>query len=757
MPVVEQQGLTNEDFAALFDRFFASVYDLALRVLGRPEEAAAAVERTFARARSELERQSVEGGKPWLYGLAAAELPRKRVAHLPDDPAFARIEPDRLANPDAVLHDPQLVDAVWSTAAGLSVNDYLLLDLQLRHGLQDAELARALRSDAKSVERRLAGLREQLEEAVESRVSPMAVFAALAKVPPPPGLQEKVWARLQDAAGIRPVRRPPSVLRGKVVVVVALGAALFVAAAAGAFFVARGGPGVHDPTAVRSSTHQPEKGSSNPDVTVTWQPSSDANGYSVSWTTEPETPDKSVDLPGTATRATGHLKPGTSWFNLRTVGQNGSWTSTVHLGPFLILPDTQVPDTTVDQGPGRFSKTSVTFEFSSNERAADLQCSLDRIPFSPCTSPQDYTGLEEGEHVFRVRAVDAGGNVDPTPARHKWRVDSREPETVLTESPKHRAMDSARFAFQSTERGSTFECRFDGGVYKLCKSPKWFASLDDGVHRFRVRAVDRAGNVDRKPVGWRWTVDTDPPETKIESGPPDLSHEPTATFTLSSEAGATFECRLDRHAWGDCTAISDLKEGRHRFRARAKDEAGNVDPTPARWAWEVDLPPQTAITAGPKGPTSATSATFRFSSTESPATFQCKLDSKDWVACSSPKSYSGLSQGAHTFRVRARDEKGNVDETPAARSWRVDTVDPRTSITSGPKASTGSNSASFTFTSSESGVRFQCRLDGAAWRLCASPKKYTGLANGPHVFAVRAVDRAGNRDSSPDTWNWVVH
>jgi DNA-directed RNA polymerase specialized sigma24 family protein len=756
MALAEQSGLTTADFAALFDRFFPSVYDLALRVLGRPEEAAAAVESTFARAREDLERHPVEGSKAWLYGIAAGQLPRKQASAPNLDPIFARVEPDRLANPDAVLHEAGLAESVWASVAALPVADYLLLDLQLRHGLQDADLARALRIDARSVESRFESLRGRLEEAVPSRVSPVAVFAAFAPVPAPPGLKEKVWARLERPPERTPRREGPAfTVPKKAVIAAAVVAVLFLAAAAGAYFATRG-PGVHDPTAVRSPTHSTEKGSPDPDVTVTWEPSADAGGYSVSWTPEPSTPDKTVDLPGTATRTAGHLKPGTSWFNLRTLGKNGKWTSTVHLGPFLILPDTEVPETTIDEAPVKYSGAAVTFAFSSDEKNAELECSLDGIPFSPCTSPQQYTGLEQGQHTFRARAVDEAGNVDPTPARKKWQVDTKEPDTELTETPDSLDTGSARFAFESTEKKSTFECRLDDGAFEGCTSPKSYSGLDDGEHRFRVRAVDRAGNPDPKPAAFRWTVDTIPPDTKIESGPADVSHEATATFSLSSEPGATFECRLDGKGWGDCSAVTGLKDGKHAFRARAKDRAGNVDPTPARWSWTVDLPPETEITAGPKGPTDSTTASFQFTSNANAATYECRLDNREWIACVSPKLYTGLSQGSHTFRVRARDAGGEQDPTPAERNWTVDTVAPGTSITSHPKSSTGSNSASFGFSSSENGVKFECRLDGGSWTACSSPKVYS-VGNGAHVFQVRAVDAAGNRDPTPAAWSWTVH
>jgi hypothetical protein len=82
-------------------------------------------------------------------------------------------------------------------------------------------------------------------------------------------------------------------------------------------------------------------------------------------------------------------------------------------------------------------------------------------------------------------------------------------------------------------------------------------------------------------------------------------------------------------------------------------------------------PPQTTIIAGPTGQRRLRSATFRFRASESSPRFQCRLDPRPWGACSSPKTYRGLRPGAHTFRVRARDQAGNLDGTAATRRWRI--------------------------------------------------------------------------------------
>ena len=173
--------------------------------------------------------------------------------------------------------------------------------------------------------------------------------------------------------------------------------------------------------------------------------------------------------------------------------------------------------------------------------------------------------------------------------------------------------------------------------------------------------------------------------------------------------------------------------------------------------------PNTSISSGPAASTTATSASLGFTSSESGASFECKLDSASYGACVSPKAYSGLAVGSHQFSVRAKDAAGNLDSTPALRSWTVkaaapppDTTAPNTSISSGPAASTTATSASLGFTSSESGASFECKLDSASYGACVSPKAYSGLAVGSHQFSVRAKDAAGNLDSTPALRSWTV-
>ncbi len=253
--------------------------------------------------------------------------------------------------------------------------------------------------------------------------------------------------------------------------------------------------------------------------------------------------------------------------------------------------------------------------------------------------------------------------------------------------------------------------------------------------------------------------DTTPPETTILSGTDGPQSATTASFSFSANETATFECRLDNGAYAACSSpktYDGLADGAHTFSVRAKDTAGNVDATPATAAWSVDTtPPQTTITSGPPATTTEKTAQFTFSAGEV-STFQCRLDAGPWAACSSPTSLSGLALGTHTYEVRAIDGLGNIDASPAQRTWTIESVAPDTTITGGPSGDTFEFSATLTFTSPDPNATFECRLNGSAWAACSSPTTTFDAIAGDNLFEVRAKSAGGVVDPSPATRSWFV-
>jgi hypothetical protein len=251
-----------------------------------------------------------------------------------------------------------------------------------------------------------------------------------------------------------------------------------------------------------------------------------------------------------------------------------------------------------------------------------------------------------------------------------------------------------------------------------------------------------------------------PPPT-ITSGPTGTISQTSARFEFShsEEPKVTFSCKLDADGFATCESPTEypvLSEGTHTFQVRAMDADGNPgEPATRDWTVDTVAPPRPTITSGPTTPTSQRSARFTFTG-EPGVRFFCRRDDRDFERCSSPETYSDLSDGAHTFRVRAEDEAGN-SSAPRVHGWTVDTVAPGTVITSAPAAVSSSASATFNFGSTEDPSTFLCSLNGAAFAPCTSPHTYGGLANGVHAFRVRATDAAGNTDATPASHSWTVN
>jgi hypothetical protein len=94
-----------------------------------------------------------------------------------------------------------------------------------------------------------------------------------------------------------------------------------------------------------------------------------------------------------------------------------------------------------------------------------------------------------------------------------------------------------------------------------------------------------------------------------------------------------------------------------------------VTPSPSPAAADVK-PPATSLRKAQIAQ-SARKATFRFASGEPGSVFTCRLDSRPFRPCSSPKTYKHLAAGKHVFRVRARDRAGNVDATPVVKRFKI--------------------------------------------------------------------------------------
>ena len=198
------------------------------------------------------------------------------------------------------------------------------------------------------------------------------------------------------------------------------------------------------------------------------------------------------------------------------------------------------------------------------------------------------------------------------------------------------------------------------------------AECSDGFDNDADQRIDSADSEcvsssdDSEVVGPEPLDDLTPPPLTVTPTTIGLTRDPTPTVEFSStEAGVTYTCwvlavRPDssvsqiKEAKDNFTSpytTPPLEDGEWRIEVHAMNAAERAVSEEKRHLTVDTTVPDTSITSGPSGTARSTTASFAFSSSESGSTFECRLDSGAWSACSSPNAYSALRQGGHTVQV----------------------------------------------------------------------------------------------------------
>jgi hypothetical protein len=161
--------------------------------------------------------------------------------------------------------------------------------------------------------------------------------------------------------------------------------------------------------------------------------------------------------------------------------------------------------------------------------------------------------------------------------------------------------------------------------------------------------------------------------------------------------------------------------------------------------------PTVTLTSHPASSTTATTASFGWTTTGTVSSTTCSLDGAAASACTSPKAYSGLAVGTHTFRVTVANAGGSK---AATYSWSVTGSTPPP--TGAPTvhftyAYATQTSAAFYWSTTGTVTSTTCQLDGGAAVACTSPKSYSGIPRGSHLFRVTVRNAAGSA-SATATW-----
>ena len=188
-----------------------------------------------------------------------------------------------------------------------------------------------------------------------------------------------------------------------------------------------------------------------------------------------------------------------------------------------------------------------------------------------------------------VRAVDAAGRVDGSPAFATWRVDAAAP-TVAFDAPEDGATvrdltpvaqgttgdavgDALTVDVRVLDEDGDVVRHVTGGAHEGRWSAEVTPALTPGWYRLRVSQADDAGHVGSAEVAVVVDDRPAPPETTISSAPAALTAARNATFTFAADRpDAKLRCRVDAGAWEACTSpwtVRSLGDGEHAFEVRA--------------------------------------------------------------------------------------------------------------------------------------------------------------------------------------------
>ncbi len=156
--------------------------------------------------------------------------------------------------------------------------------------------------------------------------------------------------------------------------------------------------------------------------------------------------------------------------------------------PFVV--DTGPPETVIaGVASGLTNDPTPSFSFEPAEPGGS---------FAACGSPFVAPARADGEHVLSVRAIDAVGAVDATPASRTFTVDTAAPDTAIDSSPPAVTDDPTPvFTFSSADAAASLRCRLNAGAREVCASSA--QGPGGGGRRARLRSAGRRRGGQRRP------------------------------------------------------------------------------------------------------------------------------------------------------------------------------------------------------------------------------------------------------------------
>lgn len=411
------------------------------------------------------------------------------------------------------------------------------------------------------------------------------------------------------------------------------------------------------------------------------------------------------------------------------------------------------------------AKQSVSFSATDKSGSPlTFECTFNNGTPAPCTSPLEVTATTEGSQSIKVKVTNST-NFSAT-ASATWIWDKTAPTVNLDVNPSSKSpYNTSNIAMGFTAADNLtgvdrFECAHDSGAFGPCTSPINHVA-GEGQHTFKVRAIDKVGNISAD-ISAAYVVDLTAPSIAIQSGPENNANP--VTISVNSTDALTgppvLACSLNSGAFVPCESpvnFSNLADGNYSLQIRSTDRAGNSSFKSVTWYIDRTAPVLT-ITSFPANNDIQPTITFTVSETlNGPATVTCSMNKGIWLSCSSPIKYENQGDGKYDLEIRAEDKAGN--SATKLVSWYIDRAPPTS-----PAPVTLISNVEYTFSwiasadggSGLLGYEYAAGTTAGSSNLLAWSTPITAtkvtlpnnfVATNKFYFSVRAVDKAGNKST----------
>ena len=415
-------------------------------------------------------------------------------------------------------------------------------------------------------------------------------------------------------------------------------------------------------------------------------------------------------------------------------------------------------------------ETGTTVALSGSD-SQSTTCAVSAFSF---TSTQST----DGTYAYSIAQTDAAGNVSPA-ASCSWTRDSSIPASPVIALPATTPFYSNGSALTisgSCLTGNNITLDGDSAQAMTCTSSAFSFTVNestDGAYSFYV-AQENAAGTPSNSVQVQWFRDATAPSAPTITTPAVSPYTSSGSLTLAGacESNTLVELYGDDSQSQTCTSSHysftiSKSDGTYSFSVKQTDQAGNVSsPKTQQWIRDTSIPATPILAQPSTDPYISNTGTVTLSGTcddgmtvtlsgdVTTSDVTTPLNSLNTSCSASNFTFvvAKATDATYNFSVLQTNASG-ISSGADTLQWVRDTVAPTVTLATFPTNPNLSASASFTFSSNETGSILECQLDSGSWAACVSPLNYATVTNGSRTLNIRATDLAGNISAvATKTW-----